>query len=88
VWDDRPNGGELSPYVIHYHLADDTVEVKEVNTTSAGRETFPVFLKRQRLVKNAKKVVGSLPGGGEDPGEVYELNDFGIGKTVSVLNRP
>lgn len=36
-------------YVIHYFLADDTVEIREVHFANDGRDQFPRLLNRQRL---------------------------------------
>jgi hypothetical protein len=36
-----------NPYIMHYHLADDTVEIREINYQNSGRQYFPIFLKRQ-----------------------------------------
>jgi len=37
------------PYIIHYYLADDTIEIREVNFANSGRDPFPLLLKRQKL---------------------------------------
>jgi len=37
------------PFVIHYFLADDTVEIREVHHPNDGRDSFPLLLRRQRL---------------------------------------
>lgn len=34
------------PYVIHYYLADDTVEVREVHHPNDGRDPFALLLRR------------------------------------------
>lgn len=50
LWDDRDAlYGDRRPYVLHYFLADDTVEILEVNEPNSGRDPFPVFLKRGPL---------------------------------------
>lgn len=33
----------------HYFLADDTVEIREVHFPNDGRDSFSVYLRRQRL---------------------------------------
>jgi hypothetical protein len=38
-------------YIIHYYLADDTVEIREVYIPNSGRDDFPLFLKRNKLPK-------------------------------------
>jgi len=34
------------PYIMHYYLADDTIEIKEVNYANSGRDPFPMMLRR------------------------------------------
>jgi len=36
-------------YIIHYYLADDTIEIREVNFANSGKDPFPLLLKRQKL---------------------------------------
>ncbi|KAJ1448056.1 hypothetical protein M885DRAFT_540461 [Pelagophyceae sp. CCMP2097] len=48
--DERP-GGDRRRYTLHYFLADDTLEVKEVHTE--GVDHFPNLLRRARLPKDA-----------------------------------
>ena len=53
AWDDRKSlYGELRPFVLHYYLSDDTMEVLEVRRANAGRDPFPLFLKRGKVYKN------------------------------------
>lgn len=52
IWDDTWNMfGERRRFIIHYYLADDTVEVREVHERNDGRDPFPVLIRRQRLPK-------------------------------------
>nr|CEL67704.1 TPA: EF-hand domain-containing protein 1, related [Neospora caninum Liverpool] len=44
-WDDKTNYGMRSYYVIHYFLADDTVEILECYPKNSGKREFPTFLK-------------------------------------------
>ena len=37
------------PYVIHYYMADDTIEIREVHHPNDGRDAFPKLLNRQKL---------------------------------------
>lgn len=37
------------PFVIHYYLADDTCEIREVHHANDGRDSFALMLKRQKL---------------------------------------
>ena len=39
------------PFIIHYYLADDTVEIREFNFANSGKHNFSLLLRRQRLPK-------------------------------------
>lgn len=53
VWDNRDNMfGDPRHMVLHYFLADDTVEVLEKIPENSGRDAIPVFLRRARLMKD------------------------------------
>ena len=43
---------EGAPYIIHYFLADDTIEVRECALPNSGRDPFPVNVKRQKLPRS------------------------------------
>lgn len=40
------------PYIIHYFLADDTVEIREVHHPNNGRDNFALLMKRQKIPKS------------------------------------
>lgn len=42
------------PFVIHYFLADDTIEIREVHHPNDGRDNFALLMKRQRLPRDFK----------------------------------
>jgi Ca2+-binding EF-hand superfamily protein len=74
VWDDRESNsfGDLRQMVLHYYLADDTVEVREVFPANSGRDAVPTFLRRGRLPKAVEPL--------RRPGEIADrtvLNVFG-----------
>lgn len=39
------------PFIIHYYLADDTVEIREINFANSGKHNFSLLLRRQKLPK-------------------------------------
>lgn len=41
-----------TPYTVHYYLADDTVEIREVHYQNDGRDSFSLLLRRQKLPDN------------------------------------
>ena len=71
-------------YIIHYYLADDTVEIREVNVNNSGRDPFPLLLKRNRLPRKF-----CIP----QPGEIgafdfYTDADIEPFMTLWAFNRP
>jgi Ca2+-binding EF-hand superfamily protein len=53
LWDDTESMfGDQHELVLHYYLADDTIEILEKVPPNAGKDAIPVFLKRARLPKN------------------------------------
>lgn len=74
VWNDtHAMFGDNRALVIHYFLADDTIEIREVIGANSGRDSVPVFLKRQKLPKKAPLAL-------RQPGEITDrtvLNVFG-----------
>merc|ERR1712159_745556 len=65
--------GDNRALMIHYFLADDTIEIREVIGANSGRDAVPVFLKRAKLPKYS-------PLDMRQPGETTDrtvLNVFG-----------
>ncbi|KFU84097.1 EF-hand domain-containing family member C2, partial [Chaetura pelagica] len=74
VWDD-PESMFHDPreLVLHYYLSDDTIDIKEIVPINSGRDTVPLFLRRDKLPKHA-------PVGLFQPGTITRqtvLNVFG-----------
>jgi len=42
---------EGNPYIIHYYLADDTMDIREVHFANNGKDAWPLLLKRQKIPK-------------------------------------
>merc|ERR1711959_272341 len=79
LWDDTPSlYGEVHRFVLHYYLADDTVEVVESYKNNSGHDPFPRLLNRQRL-----------PIAWDKPGrkEFLTAADINIGGALSVFGR-
>lgn len=50
LWDDSQSMfGDRRKFVLHYYLADDTIEILESLPPNSGRDAPSVFLKRQKL---------------------------------------
>jgi len=50
-WDDTTLYGARAYFVIHYYLADNTLEINEAHCRNSGRDNYPVFMKRSPLYK-------------------------------------
>lgn len=72
-WDDTESMfGDPREMVLHYFLADDTIEIREVIPANSGRDAAPMFLRRGKLPKNVESL--------KQPGKVTDrtvLNVFG-----------
>eukprot|EP01025_Chloroclados_australasicus_P017340 TRINITY_DN18824_c1_g1_i1.p1 TRINITY_DN18824_c1_g1~~TRINITY_DN18824_c1_g1_i1.p1 ORF type:complete len:529 (-),score=54.52 TRINITY_DN18824_c1_g1_i1:308-1894(-) len=85
VWDDRGSlYGDRRPYVLHYFLEDDTIEVLEINEQNSSRDPFPVFLKRGPL---PRQVSGQSLGTRRAKSDCYKPSDLRLGEVIQVLNR-
>ena len=52
-WDDTSSMfGDPRQLVLHYFLADDTIEIREIIPANAGRDAVPMFLRRAKIPKN------------------------------------
>jgi hypothetical protein len=90
TWSDDSMYGERRTYVVHYFLADDTVEVREVHEANSGRDPFPALLQRSRLPKNFRDNTPSVPRIGlmnDSQIDYYVESDFKVGGTVEVYGR-
>eukprot|EP00736_Rhodelphis_marinus_P011183 Rmarinus@m.20098 len=86
LWDDRDNlYGEVRKFVVHFFLADDTVEILEVYEANSGRDQFPALLRRCRLFKDYKHFT-SLSGDTKSAHQV-RAHDLYVGATLEALNR-
>ncbi|VDL98195.1 unnamed protein product [Schistocephalus solidus] len=60
-WDDTESlYGDAREMILHYFLADDTIEIREVVQPNAGRDSASCFLRRQKLPKGVVDM--PLPG--------------------------
>lgn len=88
--DDVRNARASRAFVVHYFLADDTVEVLEVLPRNSGMGDFPKILRRQKLPKPTEGGgygVGIRPAG-EDTmrrreRDTYSWRDLKIGEVIS-----
>lgn len=90
IWSDTNMYGEMRPYILHYFLADDTVEVLEIAQPNSGRDPFPVFLQRSRMPKDFNEVRADISriGWTSDLSvQYYNVEDFRIGGEVTVYGR-
>ena len=54
-WDDSESMfGEKRDLILHYFLADDTIEIREIIPPNSGRDAVPTFLRRGKLPKTVE----------------------------------
>ena len=74
---------EGTSYLLHYFLADDTLEIREVALPNSGKDPFPVTVKRQKLPRQFAL---------NQPGQTYAENfikaeDLNIGQGLEVYGK-
>ena len=74
---------EGGPFIVHYFLADDTLEVREVALPNSGRDPFPVTFKRQKLPRQFAL---------NQPGQTYSENfvkaeEIAVGTALEVFGK-
>jgi hypothetical protein len=84
-WDDPTRYGSRLYYILHYYLADDTVEMLESLARNSGRDPYPVFWRRSPLRKNPYQ--SPAPGMPEPEPDIYKPEDFLVGESVNVFGR-
>jgi len=70
---------------MNFFLADDNIEVKEINKTNTGRVPFPMLMKRRKLAK--KPIMTHCPGMSLRKEEFYMPQDLLIGEKIDVFGR-
>uniref|UniRef100_A0A8D0GP64 EF-hand domain containing 1 n=1 Tax=Sphenodon punctatus TaxID=8508 RepID=A0A8D0GP64_SPHPU len=93
TWDDTVNlFGENRRFIIHYYLADDTVEVREIHERNDGRDPFPILIRQQRLPKKFVEKKKTFPSSvleisDQEVLEWFTAKDFAVGKSTTLLGR-
>ncbi|XP_059504782.1 EF-hand domain-containing protein 1 isoform X2 [Stegostoma tigrinum] len=92
-WNDTDNMfGECRRYIIHYYLADGTVEIRDVYERNDGRDPFPMMVGRRRYPKTLKDEAANFPTismevADQEVKEWYGPRDFIVGQPVTLLGR-
>jgi hypothetical protein len=84
-WDDHTRYGTRQYYVLHYFLADDTVEISECYARNSGRDPYPIFWRRSPLKKCP--IINPTPAMLEPEPELYKPVDLLVGQTIDIFGR-
>jgi hypothetical protein len=82
--------GESKPLIVHYYLADDTVEVMEVQESNSGRDAYPTLASRGKLPVKYQEISPDLTsiGAAKNPKvQYYTERDLRIGGSINVYGR-
>ena len=86
-WDDRESlYGELNRYIIHYFLADGSLEIRDVKIPNSGKADFPLLLGRSKLPKNWRDEVHQVDKR-KDASNFVNERDLYVGGRVHVYGR-
>lgn len=72
------------PFIIHYFLADDTVEIREVHHPNDGRDNFALLMKRQKLPKGFSVAQPGLQHMGD---QYWTFDEFEAGGCIESFGR-
>lgn len=72
------------PYIVHYYLADDTCEIREVHHPNDGRDNFALLLKRRKIPYSFNV---SQPGLGFIGDNYLTYNQIYPGSTIDAFGR-
>lgn len=90
-WNDDKMYGEKRPYILHYFLADETVEISEVQQPNSGRDPFPTLLRRSKLPVNWTDSSPDVNKLGitkeESNSRCYNAADLRVGSIINVFGR-
>lgn len=84
-WDDHTLYGARMYFTLHYFLSDDSVEILDNHIRNSGRDTYPVFWRRSKLVANPH--TSAAPGMLEPDAVIYRPEDLIVGQSITVYNR-
>lgn len=86
IWDDTERMyGDKNPINLHYFLADDTVEAKEVPVANSGKPQFSTMLRRQKLPRDWRKRQEAEAS--KDPAMFVQPEDMWVGSTINMFGR-
>ena len=85
MWHDNSLEGDINFFTLNFFLADNTVDIKEVRVINSGKDTFPLYVNRQKLPK--VPILTHYPGMSLKKEEFYEPKDLICGKYIRVYSR-
>jgi hypothetical protein len=90
IWDEREQlFGEVRKFLVHFYMADDTLEVREIHEKNNGRDPFPVLLARQKMPK--KMIAKTYPSVEKDiiseNEGFYGPRDLVVGAKIEIAGR-
>jgi Ca2+-binding EF-hand superfamily protein len=74
---------ERRPFVILYFLADDTLEIREQYPLNCGRDNFPIFFRKGKILKGAAQVLGPMDQHAKAQ-EYVGLEELRVGEMVNL----
>merc|ERR1719486_586236 len=84
-WDDPTRYGARQYFVMHYYLADDSVEINNNYMRNSGRWEVPVFFTRKKL--ELQPTMTHTPGMYKPQPPLLKAEDIEVGKSIPVYGR-
>jgi len=86
-WLDDTMFGEKNFYILHYFLADQSIEILEKASNNSGRDPFPKLMNRQKVRKEWQCNDAGGRYQDENPNDFLSWEDLQIGGEVNVFGR-
>ena len=80
-----PYDKEEKFYKLHFYLADNQIEIREIKVNNSGKDNFPKLLRKSKLAKTPRMIY--CPGLEHSEEEYYMPKDLIIGNYIYVYNR-
>jgi Ca2+-binding EF-hand superfamily protein len=76
---------ERRPFIILFFLADHTVEIREQYPLNCGRDNFPIFFRRGKLLRSGVKTLGPQDQVPKSE-DLVQVKDLYVGADIALLN--
>lgn len=86
-WTDSTMFGDKNFYILHYFMADGSIEILERPQPNSGRDPFPKLMNRQKVHKTWRTDDAGGRHEEVDPNDFVSWEDLVLGSTINIYGR-